>query len=112
MNIFPEEHYKELLRRMIALTEPKNKKRLLINVFYLIREIFTTPPSFALDKITVLYSCTVGNVLHHILNNEEQIVSSAIEVFKEISDATTNPLHQYIFAVRYIFKSCYVFSLF
>ncbi|XP_018566493.1 uncharacterized protein LOC108907335 [Anoplophora glabripennis] len=98
MNILPEEHYKTLLRRMITLTAPKNKKTLLINVFFLIREILTVPPNFALEKITVLYSCTVGNVLHHILNSEEQVVSSAIDVFKDISDAATNPLHQYIFA--------------
>lgn len=104
MNAFPEEHYKELLRKMITLTEPKNKKTLLINVFNLVREILNTPPNFAFDKITVLYSCTVSNVLHHILNSEEQVVSTAIDVFKEISDATTNPLHQYIFTVKYFLK--------
>lgn len=103
MNAFPEQFYRELLGKMISLSEPDSKKTLLINIFNLVREIFTTPPNFALDKIYVLYSCTVGNVLHHILNSDEEVVSTAINVFKEICDATTNPLHEYIFAVRYIF---------
>lgn len=99
MNALTEEHYKELLRKMVSITQSKNHKRYIINVMNLLLMILKNLPPLYLRKIEVLYSCALRNILVQVLNTDTSIANRAIEVLASIGLMENNILINVIFNV-------------
>ncbi|KAJ8923630.1 hypothetical protein NQ315_010209 [Exocentrus adspersus] len=105
LNIFPEEYYSELLRKISTVGKVHSDKTTLINIFKVVKEILITPPNYFISKIAVRYSCIVTDVMQNILNHNGEVVNAAIDVFAEICNAETNPFHVFIFSDIRVKKS-------
>lgn len=99
MNALRVTYYKELLRKIVFHTQSKNqKKTFLLNVMHILRNMANNLPTFNLDKISVLYSCALRNIVFYFLEKDETLVNTAIETIENICLMKNNPLVNQIFS--------------
>ncbi|KAJ8986263.1 hypothetical protein NQ317_009972 [Molorchus minor] len=97
MNLFKVQFYKEIIRKMVLLTQSKNYKRYLTNISQLLYELAKNPPPYDLRKIEVLYYCAIRNVMYQFVNKDRDIADTAVLLFKRLCLLQDNPLLTSIF---------------
>ncbi|XP_074042774.1 uncharacterized protein isoform X3 [Leptinotarsa decemlineata] len=97
MNLLKVQYYKELLRRMGLYSQSRNHKKYLVNVMNLLLACIRNLPSFSLEKVEVLFSCVLRNIVLHFIDEDRIIANKAIEVVTNICLIKGNPLLNTIF---------------
>ncbi|XP_056646203.1 uncharacterized protein LOC130451291 [Diorhabda sublineata] len=99
MNMLRSQYYKELVRKMVSYTQSKyNKKIFLSNVMNLLVAMANSLPTFNLDKIAVLYSCALRNIVYYFLDKDKKLVDKAVETMAKICLMKDNALVNLIFS--------------
>lgn len=104
MNVLKLPYYKELVRKMVLYTQSKNHKQFLLNIMHLLVAIAEELPTFPVNKIQVLYSCAMRNVLYHFMDSDEIIKNAAIETMAKLCMIKNNTLLNAIFTVSFVIK--------
>ncbi|CAH1153473.1 unnamed protein product [Phaedon cochleariae] len=97
MNMFKVQYYKELVRRIVLYSQSRNHKKYLINIMNLLLAMVQNLPQLPLEKVEVLFSCAVRNVVLHFMDPDKNIANRAIEVITSMCSIKNNPMLTIIF---------------
>ncbi|KAF7268531.1 hypothetical protein GWI33_018404 [Rhynchophorus ferrugineus] len=84
INILSEESYKELLRRIPHYLESKNHEKYYVNLMKITYGMLLKPHPKRFQKVDILFSVCLRDIVVHFLNKKRQIQEKSIEIFSKI----------------------------